>query len=87
MQVAFFTIKKKGVEISLRKFDRRGILITQPPKLKKRLKNAVSSSVCKVKWSAKKSIDLLKREKYCSAQLGFDLKAHGRIQNDFARFI
>ena len=53
-------LQKKGVEISLRKFDRRGILITQPPKMKKKLKKCSSSSACKVKWSAKKSIDLLK---------------------------
>lgn len=40
-------LQKKGVEISLRKFDRRGILITQPPKMKKSSRNAVVAQLAK----------------------------------------
>ena len=71
VQVAFL-YRKKGVEISLRKFDRRGILITQPPKEKK----AVAQLA--LKSSAKKSIDLLE-EVLCTIGILMD----ATIQNDF----
>ena len=74
VQVAFL-YRKKGVEISLRKFDRRGILITQPPK--KSLINAVVAQLA-LKSSAKKSIDLLE-EVLCTIGILMD----ATIQNDF----
>ena len=76
VQVAFL-YRKKGVEISLRKFDRRGILITQPPKKKKSSINAVVAQLA-LKSSAKKSIDLLE-EVLCTIGILMD----ATIQNDF----
>ena len=75
VQVAFL-YRKKGVEISLRKFDRRGILITQPPKKKSSI-NAVVAQLA-LKSSAKKSIDLLE-EVLCTIGILMD----ATIQNDF----
>ena len=75
VQVAFL-YRKKGVEISLRKFDRRGILITQPPEKKSSI-NAVVAQLA-LKSSAKKSIDLLE-EVLCTIGILMD----ATIQNDF----
>ena len=60
MCASSIALQKKGVEISLRKFDRRGILITQPPKMKKSSRNAVVAQLAKSSGVQKKSIDLLK---------------------------
>ena len=76
VQVAFL-YRKKGVEISLRKFDRRGILITQPPEKKSSI-NAVVTQLA-LKSSAKKSIDLLE-EVLCTIGILMD---DATIQNDF----
>ena len=75
MQEAFL-YRKKGVEISLRKFDRRGILITQPPEKKSSI-NAVVAQLA-LKSSAKKSIDLLEKV-LCTIGILMD----ATIQNDF----
>ena len=75
VQVAFL-YRKKGVEISLRKFDRRGILITQPSEKKSSI-NAVVAQLA-LKSSAKKSIDLLE-EVLCTIGILMD----ATIQNDF----